>query len=149
MSALILNLIALSLAASMNINDLGIDRLADQGLEIIQEDRGINVFLSDPTRYNFLCTDESRGDVLSASLTNEGTLRLTYSSFWPDGDHSGHLSGWYDSEKNNFVGEYKTNDGRFAGEINFSFNEKGEAFGTWDHGYGVIKISLKQGYDGK
>lgn len=149
MSSLILYLMAITITASMNLSDFTVKNPIDKGPEITLEKQGIAIFLKDPSRYNFLCTNESRGEVLSASLRNDGTLHLTYSSFWSDGDHSGVVSGTYDRQNNIFNGSYKTHDGRFSGEINFSFNEKGEAFGSWDHGYGVIKISLKHDYDSK
>ena len=85
MSNLVLNLMAIVFTMSMNLNPIVIDKLTDKELAIMPEESGIAVFLDAPTRYNFLCTDQSRGEVLSATLTNDGALRLTYSSFWPDG----------------------------------------------------------------
>ncbi len=104
---------------------------------------GVDLFLKNPTDYNFICTSTSKGEVLSASLSENGAMIIEYASFWDDGDHSGITQGNYNRKKNFFKGTYKTNDERFSGEINFSFNEKGEAQGTWDNGYGVIKIPLK------
>lgn len=105
---------------------------------------GVDLFLKNPTHYNFICTSTSKGEVLSASMSDNGNMTIEYASFWDDGDHSGKTEGVYDRKKNHFQGTYQTNDGRFSGEINFSFNEKGEAQGTWDNGYGVIKIPLKK-----
>lgn len=104
---------------------------------------GVDLFLKAPTSYNFLCTSNSNGEVLSATMSEGGEMIVEYASYWYDGDHSGRIQGIYNRDKNLFQGVYNTNDGRFSGEINFSFNEKGEAQGTWDNGYGVINIPLK------
>ena len=79
---------------------------------------GISKFLKNPTRYNFICSKESTGEVLSASLNKTGELQIVYKSFWPDGDHSGIVTGIYIEKDDKFNGRYQTNDGRFSGEIN-------------------------------
>lgn len=104
---------------------------------------GFELFLKSPNQYNFLCTATSKGEVISATFTEDGSLAIQYTSFWEDGDHSGKVKGKYDRKSNRFRGTYKTHDGRFSGEINFSFNQKGEADGTWDNGYGKIRMHLK------
>lgn len=111
---------------------------------VVKEKQGVNTFLKQPSKYNFLCTETSKGEVIDASLSESGKMVIEYASFWEDGDHSGKAVGFYDSKKNRFNGTYKTHDGRFTGEMNFSFNEKGEATGTWDNGFGTIKIRLKE-----
>ncbi len=112
--------------------------------QTITTSSGVDLFLENPANYSFICTPTSKGDVISAYLSDNGKMVIHYASFWDDGDHSGKTEGFYNREKNHFQGNYETNDGRFSGEINFSFNEKGEAQGTWDNGYGIIKIPLKR-----
>ncbi len=111
--------------------------------QTIDPDGPLRTFLENPTNYNFLCTSTSHGEVLKASITSEGILTIHYASTWEDGDHSGVAFGGYNPENHRFDGRYKTYDGRFEGEINFTFSDTGEAHGTWDHGYGTISIPLK------
>jgi hypothetical protein len=134
---------------AFNISKSYKDKNINQIMEIqteakVQSASGIDVFLKDPSNYTFLCTSTSKGEVLEASITPKGELTILYESFWDDGDHSGVTKGIYNRKKNKFNGRYQTKDGRFSGEINFSFNEKGEADGSWDNGYGIIKIHLKK-----
>lgn len=112
--------------------------------ETVKLSAGIEVFLKKPQQYSFLCTPTSKGEVLSAKLFDSNKMEIEYASFWADGDHSGKVVGVYKRKTNHFKGVYKTNDHRFSGEINFSFNEKGEANGSWDNGYGRIRIQLKK-----
>ncbi len=143
---LALNAIPLVLSIGIHMFNLNTVDMVGASSELAAKDEGIAAFLHDPTRYNFLCTAESTGEVLSASWSENGNLCIAYKSLWSDGDHSGKVLGTYDEDSNKFTGAYQTNDRRFSGEISFSFNKEGEAFGTWDHGFGVIKIALKRKY---
>ncbi len=120
--------------------------LSAQSMNEMQTNKFVNHnisnFLENPTKYSFLCTETSRGHVTQAELSQTGILTIHYQSTWEDGDHSGIASGSYDANTNHFAGHYATNDGRFSGEINFTFSVTGEAIGTWDNDYGTIRISL-------
>lgn len=107
------------------------------------ENPNVKEFLRNPTNYTFICSATSDGEVLEANLNSKGVMIVIYKSIWDDGDHSGKLTGKFDKKQNRFSGRYKTNDNRFEGEINFEFNSKGEATGTWDSGFGTVKIRLK------
>ena len=105
----------------------------------------VQAFLDNPTNYTFECTPTSKGEVLGATLSDDGEMTIRYQSMWTgDGDHSGVLTGTYDANKKRFNGRYETNDNRFEGEQNLIFNIKGEASGTWDNGYGTTVIKLKK-----
>jgi len=109
-----------------------------------KEYSNVGVFLKNPTKYSFTCSETSKGEVLSAQLSFNGDMTITYRSIWDDGDHSGKATGKYNKNTHRFDGRYKTNDNRFEGEINFIFDKNGEARGTWDYGVGIILIELKK-----
>ena len=99
------------------------------------------VFLSNPTNYTFKCGC-GIGEVTSASLKGNQLL-VTYLYPCMGKTRKGFLEGTYDKTTNKFKGIYNTENKAFYGEMNFSFNGKGEATGTWGNGAGKVLIKLK------
>ena len=99
------------------------------------------IFLSNPTNYSFKCGCDI-GEVSSASLRGDKLL-VTYSYPCMGKIRKGLLEGTYDKTTNKFKGIYNTENKSFYGEMNFSFNDKGEATGTWGNGTGRVMMKLK------
>lgn len=103
---------------------------------------GVAAFLEHPNNYTFKCGCDL-GAVTNASLADNGDLTVDY--FYPCNGKKlyGKLTGKYDRTTNQFKGIYNTENKMFYGQIEFGFNERGEANGTWGNGAGTIKMHLK------
>ena len=110
-------------------------------VSFISEDNQYELFLDSPSSYTFKCGCEV-GEVLSSTLSGD---KLTVKYRYPCGGEMryGFLEGTYDRDDNRFKGIYNTENKRFYGEINFSFNDSGEALGSWGNGAGKLEMRLK------
>lgn len=102
------------------------------------------LFVNQPTQYTMKCVCEDPGNIIGASLSANGEMIIDYVYTCYEKGYTGKLTGHYDADKHRFDGFYNTNNGMFQGETHFSFNENGEATGTWDHGAGNVEIRLKK-----
>ena len=108
----------------------------------VPNDMGIELFLSDPTKYSFKCGCEP-GAMKTAKLREDGRMKMTYYYLCGGKKLDGYLEGKYDETKKQFQGIYNTENKLYHGTISIKWNAFGEGYGSWDDGRTVGSIEMK------
>lgn len=100
---------------------------------------GYHDFLSNPEGYTLRCGDSH--SPITAVFQDGEDLVIRYRYTGIAGTPDGELRGTYDLDLNRFDGIYRSLDGQWSGEINFSFCNQREALGSWGFGEGTVVLA--------
>ena len=101
---------------------------------------GLKTFLQQPQRYGFTCGCE-QGQIRSACLSGDALL-IEYEYPCRGEERTGQIQAHWEQKAAKFKGTYNTQNGRFFGDIQFSFNLRGEGQGSWGQGAGSLEMKL-------